>query len=137
MKQPAKHERIIFFDGVCVLCNHAVDIILKNDRKGKFSLAAMQSEFAGEFFRHRDFDANQADSITLFDEGRYYIKSEAVLRIARHLGFPYKIFWIFILLPRPFRDGAYQFIAGKRYRWFGKRTSCRVPDEASQGRIIG
>ena len=118
MTEPGK--KIVLFDGVCNLCNGAVQFIVRRDKSDRFRFAALQSELGQELCRARHIDTREVDSIIVIDPGTaYYIKSDAALEIARDLkGYgwmPLLLGW----LPRGFRDGVYDLVARNRYRWFG------------------
>ncbi len=127
-------KAIILFDGVCNLCNGAVQFILKWEKHPNYQFGSLQSEAAQKLLK--DFpDEKIADSIVLIDDGKLFQKSSAVLKILAHL----KWFWIFkylIFLPTKFRDYVYDFIARNRYRWFGKRSECRIPTEKEKSRFL-
>lgn len=127
-------NRIIFFDGVCNLCNGAVDFIIKHDKKAAFKLAALQSEEANNFLRQEQTE--KLDSIVLYDNGKLFTKSTAALRIAKELGFPWRIFQIFLIIPKILRDPVYDLIAQYRYKLFGKRDTCRLPSEETKSRFL-
>ena len=76
------------------------------------------------------------DSILLVQGGRVYERSDAALRIARGLRGAWKLFYAFIVVPRPIRDVVYRFIARNRYRWFGKSESCRMPTPELRARFL-
>lgn len=121
-------KMIILFDGVCNLCNGAVDFVIRKDRADRFRFAALQSDIGRQLASSRHMDMEKVDSIILIEPGvAYYLKSDAALEIARHLkgyrALPYLLGWI----PRPLRDAVYDLVARYRYRWFGKRDACRVP----------
>jgi len=137
MKIPYQQDKIIFFDGECVLCNSSVDFLLKKDRKKKLKFASLQSELASDMLHKVQYDPSIGDTIIFYDEGRLLIKSTAVLNIAAYLGFPWRAFAVFLIIPRSWRDYFYDIIARKRTSWFGKREHCRVPDKETDGRIIG
>ena len=129
--------RIVFFDGVCNLCNHSVDFLLKKDHKKRLKYASLQSDTAKEFLQQIHNQLTGEDTIIFYDEGRVYTKSTAVLKIAGYLGFPYSTFAVLVIIPGPLRDWAYDYIAKNRLKWFGKRDTCRIPDKQTIGRIIG
>jgi predicted DCC family thiol-disulfide oxidoreductase YuxK len=123
-----KGKKIILFDGVCNLCNGAVQWIIRRDREDVFRFASLQSEAGRELTRSRQIDTDKVDSIILIEPGvAYYIKSDAALEIARDLkgyGFLPTLFgWI----PKSLRDGIYDLVARNRYRMFGKKQECMVP----------
>jgi predicted DCC family thiol-disulfide oxidoreductase YuxK len=129
-------KNIIFFDGVCNLCNGAVSFIIKRDKKNQFQFASLQSEFAEDFLSNYPELPPDLDSIVYVEEGKIYFKSAAAIRIARKLGGIYKMAAIFKLLPRKLGDRLYDYIARNRYRWFGKRESCMVPDPSLRSRFF-
>lgn len=131
----AEPEAIIFFDGVCNLCNASVQRVLKNDTRRYFSMASLQSPFARRFFEEQGFN-EQPDSIILFMHGRFYVYSDAVLMIAGKLRMPYPLLRAFTVFPRWMRDPVYRYIARHRYRWFGKRASCMIPDPSVKDRFL-
>lgn len=117
---------LVLFDGFCVLCNRSVDFIKKRDRKKLFRYVALQSE-AGEYLKRKlNLDVD-ADSVVLWKSGVVYYQSDAALRIALRLRFPWPLTGVFLMIPRVVRDWVYRLIAGNRYRWFGKRDVCRFP----------
>ncbi len=127
---------IIFFDGVCNLCNAAVQWVVAHDRRNAFSFASLQSR-AAESVLH-DAQAHQMlpDSIVLVDARGVHTKSDAAIRIARRIGFPWSLAAAFVLVPRPLRDGLYALVARNRYRWFGRRESCMVPTPEQRSRWL-
>jgi len=130
-------RNIIFFDGVCNLCNGAVTFIIKRDRKNQFHFASLQSEFARDFLSNFPGLPPGLDSIVYVEAGKAYYKSAAAIRIAVKLGGTYKVAVIFKVLPRKLGDRLYDYIARNRYKWFGKRESCMVPDPSLQSRFLG
>lgn len=117
---------IILFDGVCNLCNNTIDFIIKHDRKKWFRFASLQSE-TGERLKHKFHIPPETDSIVFVHNSTFYIESEAALEIARLLPYPWKLARVFKIVPRTLRDKVYRWIARNRYRWFGKRETCRLP----------
>jgi len=120
--RPDPVERVVLFDGVCNLCNGLVQFIIRRDPHARFQFAAMTS-FA-------------ADTIVLVEDGRRYERSAAVLRIARQLRAPWPLLFAFIVVPRPLRDWAYDAVARRRYRWFGRRETCMVPTPELRARFV-
>ena len=131
MEQP-----VIVFDGVCNLCNASVDFVINRDAKGAFQFAPNQSEAGQEIVGQAGLDVFEADTLVLWENGATYVRSTAVLRIARRLGFPWKLAYGFILIPRPIRDFFYRLLAKNRYRIFGTRDSCRLPTPEERSRFL-
>lgn len=121
---------IIFFDGVCNFCNRTVHIILKHDKTNYFQFATTQSNAALKMIEQFGLEENVNSSVMLFDNAKLYTKSDAVVLIAKHLsGWP-SIFSLLKFIPKPLRDFGYNLIAKNRYRLFGKKDKCMVPDAA-------
>jgi predicted DCC family thiol-disulfide oxidoreductase YuxK len=76
------------------------------------------------------------DNIILVEEGVFYARSIAALRIARRLSWPWPLLYGAIIVPRPIRDFFNDWIARNRYRWFGKRDACRLPTPAERERFL-
>lgn len=121
----SKHP-VILFDGVCNLCNSTVNFLLKRDRKKQFRFASMQSE-TGEFLRHQYGIPENSDSVILIKSETVFFKSNVVFEIAHMLPYPWKIAVFLKIIPKKIRDKLYDMIAKNRYRWFGKRETCRIP----------
>ncbi len=130
----------ILFDGVCNLCNGAVQFIIRRDPRARFRFAALDSPAAGALLAGTTALPALPDSIILIEPGtpsaRLSTQSTAILRIARGLRFPWPLLSIFILIPRPIRDWVYSVIARNRYRWFGRRESCMVPTPDLRERFL-
>ncbi len=120
-------KSVIFFDGVCNLCNGAVNFIIDRDSENKYMFSSLQSAEAKEILSPKNINPDELHSIILLDDGKVYSKSEAVLKIAKNLGSPWKFFYYFRFIPVGIRDFIYDIVARYRYSWFGKRDVCRIP----------
>ena len=116
---------LVFFDGVCGLCNKSVDFIIRHDLKHVFSFAPLQGLTAAKALPTRD--TINLDTLVLLDEKGLHYRSTAALRIAWRLGGPLKLFSVFFVIPRFLRDPIYNLVAKNRYKLFGKKDSCRIP----------
>jgi predicted DCC family thiol-disulfide oxidoreductase YuxK len=130
-------EPIILFDGVCNLCNGGVNFIIDRDPRGVFKFASLQSDFGKRLVAKAEPPIEELSTIVLYDEGCFYRKSTAVLRIARRLTFPWSLATAFRLVPRFIRDVLYGVVVRNRYRWFGKSEQCRLPSPELKGRFLG
>jgi predicted DCC family thiol-disulfide oxidoreductase YuxK len=130
---------VILFDGVCNLCNSAVQWVIERDEEGRFDFASLQSDVArrelGKVLGEKEIDA-LPDSIVLLDLDGVHVRSAAALRIARELGSRFVLLRLGILLPRPIRDAVYDLIARNRYRWLGRRDTCMTPTPEFAGRFL-
>jgi predicted DCC family thiol-disulfide oxidoreductase YuxK len=129
-------ENIVFFDGFCNFCSSSVLFILKRDRKSRFHFAAIQSDFSSENLSIEFGAKPKEDSLILYARRRYYRFSTAALHIARQLVFPWNLLYVFIIIPSFLRDPAYKWFAARRYKWFGKRESCFIPDKKYKARFL-
>lgn len=119
---------IIIFDGVCSLCNHTVDFLIRHDRDRRFRYASFQSDEGAAALRVFGIDAVPI-TVYVIDNGRVYRESDGILHLLTFLPAPWPWLRALRVIPRPIRDGVYRLIARNRYRWFGKRDTCRVPTE--------
>ena len=130
-------EKIILFDGVCNLCNSAVQFIIKRDKKNLYKFAALQSDIATLLLKERGIDSSKIDSIILIDPNTaYYIKSSAALEIGKTFGGVWHLLGIFEWVPRPLRDWVYDLIAKNRYSWFGKQNDCMIPTPELKAKFL-
>ncbi|MCK3682888.1 DCC1-like thiol-disulfide oxidoreductase family protein [Maribellus sp. YY47] len=121
-----RHEKnIILFDGVCNLCNRSIDFLLKRDKQNLFYYVSLQSD-EGKKLIDRYRIPKETDSVILIKNGKVFTESNAVVEIGRMLPFPWNGAVVLKAIPQACRDGVYQWISRNRYRWFGKRTSCRI-----------
>ncbi len=132
---PAPAGPVVFFDGICGLCNRFVDFVLRHDVHGTFHFAPLQGELASECLPPAD--TRDLSTIVLLEQGKSYRKSDAVIRVLRSLGGIWAAMAMFIwVVPRPLRDAGYGWIARNRYSLFGKRETCRLPTADERGRIL-
>jgi len=131
------NKKIILFDGVCNLCNSAVNYVIERDAKDLFRFASLQSKAGIELMEERGIDPNAIDSIILIEPGiAYYNKSTAALKIAKHLSGSISLLRFFSVLPEGFRNLVYDFIAKNRYQWFGKKDACMIPTPELKAKFL-
>lgn len=127
---------IVLFDGVCNLCNQAVDFIIQHDSKNNFKLASLQDNPGKELLKGKSIDDDYLDSLVLLRNNEVYYKSRAALEIAKKLKGLWPLFYGFIIVPKFLRDPIYDWIAKNRYKWFGKRDTCRLPNEDEKAKFL-
>lgn len=127
---------VILFDGLCNLCNASVRWVLARDRRAVFRFASLQSQAGREALAAAAASPVALDSVVLLDEAGVHTQSEAVLRIARRLGFPWSLAIVGRALPRPWRDAFYAWVARHRYGWFGRLEACPRPTPALRARFL-
>jgi predicted DCC family thiol-disulfide oxidoreductase YuxK len=123
---------LLLYDGVCGLCNRLTQFVLRHDRSDRFRYASLQGSRAGDLLCRYQRDARDLDTVyVVADYGgpgeRLLWKSRAILFVLGQLGGPWRLGGILGILPRPILDRAYDFIARRRYRWFGRYDSCPLP----------
>ena len=121
---------IIVFDGACCLCSTLARWVIRSDRHGRFRFASLQSAAGASLLGHHGLDPHDVRTILLVKEGRAYLRSAAVLEIARGLPGWAVLARILSLVPASLRDRIYDFIARNRYRWFGRPDICVLPPAA-------
>ncbi|CAL66598.1 thiol-disulfide oxidoreductase DCC family protein [Christiangramia forsetii] len=137
MNSVPENKKIILFDGVCNLCDGAVQFIIKHDKKDIFRYASLQSEIGRKLVDERGLDPEELDSIILIEPGvAYYRKSSAALEISRDLSGGYSLLKNFLFMPESLRDGVYDFIANNRYKWFGKKEQCMIPSPELKAKFL-
>ncbi|EOZ96907.1 hypothetical protein A33Q_2217 [Indibacter alkaliphilus LW1] len=127
---------IVMFDGVCNLCNDAVDFIIVRDKNDKFKFGALQEETSKEILKDFNVKEDYLDSIILIREDKIFYKSKAALEIARNLSGLWPLFYGLVIIPTFLRDPIYDWIARNRYKWFGKRETCRFPSEEERAKFL-
>ena len=131
-----KDKKIVLFDGVCNYCNDKINFIIKNDKQDVFRFVALQSETGQKIIKYLGIDAS-IDSIVLYEPGyAYFIKSEAVFRIIKHLSSAVKLLLVFNFIPTSIKNIFYDLIAKNRYNWYGKKESCMMPTEEVKRKFI-
>ncbi|QDT65464.1 thiol-disulfide oxidoreductase DCC family protein [Calycomorphotria hydatis] len=128
-------ERILYFDGVCGMCNSFVDFVIRRDPGGKIVFAPLQGETAAEKLPHEWTSDMQSVVYTL--DGHNYRQSPAVVRVLWTLGGVWGFFgWLLWLVPLPLRNLGYGWVARVRYRLFGKKEACRMPTPEERNRFL-
>lgn len=163
--QAGRSRPILFFDGVCGLCNRFVDLMLKSDSQDRFRYAPLQGETArrmlgmepdagdrasydlplgGHETSNRPLGSPQTggpqngdpQSFVFLEKNRRYEQSNAVLLALRRLGGVWRLIALLYVFPRPLRDFVYRIVARNRYRWFGRRDECRLPTPEERDRFL-
>ncbi len=137
MQDDAATCPLVLFDGVCSLCNGAVDFIIRHDQRGDIAFASLQSDVGRDAMVRTGHDPDALDTMVLVDGDGFWTRSDAALRIAGHMGGAWRVALALRIVPRFVRDAVYRVVARNRYRWFGKRESCRLPTPEEREGILG
>ncbi|MEO8514092.1 MAG: DCC1-like thiol-disulfide oxidoreductase family protein [Ignavibacteria bacterium] len=132
----SSEHKIILFDGVCNFCNSSVNLFMSHDKKDIFRFAALQSDAGIELQKKFNINPDNIESFILIDGSKYYKKTTAALKVAALIGFPYNLLYPFILVPQFIRNIVYDIIAKYRYKWFGRKESCRIPTPEERAKFL-
>ena len=126
--------KIIFFDGVCTLCNSTIDFLLPRIKNDQLKFSSLQGTKAQLLLQTEDLA--QLKTIIYFTDNKTYYASDAIIEIAKELHWPWRIFSLLDIFPKGVRDFCYYFISRRRYSLFGKNNSCRIPSESERSRFL-
>lgn len=127
---------LLLFDGVCNLCNGAVNFIIDRDHLQRFVFASLQSNLGQQIARKYNLPENDFKSIVLVKENKVFLKSDAALEVSRDLSGGWRLLFGFKIIPKFLRNYIYDIIAANRYKWFGREDQCRVPSADIQNRFV-
>jgi len=119
-------QTILYYDGLCVLCNKSMRFIINRDRKNQFKIGFLDA------FQNED----KQDSVILVHKGNKYHYSTAVIKSLTLIGGIYKLAALLFIFPKSLRDFVYKIIAKNRYKWFGRHNSCPTLPEEWKARLI-
>ena len=135
-------KTIVLFDGVCNLCIATIRFVIERDPQKKFLFAPLQSEVALKILRalgHEELASTSSampSTLVVVDQNRVYTGSSADLRLVRRLRGLWPLLYSLIIIPRPIRDGIYEWISQNRYKWFGKQNECALPKPEDADRFL-
>jgi len=127
---------VVIFDGICNLCSHSVQFILRHEAKPEILFASLQSPAGDRLLREFNFNPGEAKTFVLISRGKAYVRSTAAIRIACQLRGAWKLLAAAWVIPRPVRNYLYDVIARNRYRWFGRLERCSVPAPEVASRFL-
>ncbi len=127
---------IILFDGVCNLCNKAVQFVIRHDKKSLFRFASLQGKHGQQLLKKYQLSSDDFNSFVLIQNNKAFTKSIAALQVVRQLNAPLKLLYGFIIVPPFIRNAVYNIIAKNRYSWFGKKDECMIPTPALTERFL-
>lgn len=127
---------IILFDGICNLCNSAVQFVIKRDKKGIIQFAPLQSDAGQQLLKQYQLPPAAMESFVLIENGKAYSRSSAALKVSRHLRGLWPFCYGFMIVPKFIRNGIYNWVAANRYKWFGVREECMIPTPELKKRFL-
>lgn len=131
MEPTLLQPRVVVYDGVCHLCHRGVKWVIQADKDKKIKFCCVQSKAAEPYMRISGADREDVLRSFLFVEGPglYHRGSTAALKVASYLPLPYSALRSLLIVPRPLREAVYDYVAKRRYHWFGKAADCLVLKE--------
>lgn len=130
-------DNLVLFDGICSFCNRSIRFLIRHDKDDKLKFASLQSSVGQKILLESNLNATTFTSILYCREGKVYEASDAVLYILRDLGYPLRLIFPFIFVPKALRDLVYYFISKHRYVILGKeKESCPIPSQNIRAKII-
>ncbi len=136
MSHKEEKHPVVLFDGVCNLCNRSVRFILARDPGGIFKFAPLQSDAGKNIIKRFNIPSDKYGSFVFLENGVFYTKSTAALRLLNKLGGFWQLLYFLIVIPAPLRDAVYDLMAKNRYKWFGRTDECMVPTPEIRGRFL-
>jgi predicted DCC family thiol-disulfide oxidoreductase YuxK len=118
-----KSKIVIYYDGICFVCSSAIDALIKMDKNNILYFSPLQSNYAKSSI-NKEF-LKEMDSVIVIKNEKIFSKSYAAFVVLRELRSPLR--YLFYLVPTFFADFIYDFIAKRRYSWFGKKEECIFP----------
>ena len=129
-------QPVVLFDGVCNLCNTAVQFIIRHDKKREFMFASLQSATGQKLLAQYDLPQDELNSFILIENNKAYTRSTGALRVVKKLNGILPWLYSFIIIPKIFRDSIYDLAARNRYQWFGKKDECMIPTPELKARFL-
>ena len=129
-------ERIVYYDGVCGLCDGFVELLVKLDKKKKLKFSSLQGKSGKNLLNKLNLDLEEFDTVLFKVNDQVYTKSTAVFKIINSIGGIIKLFLVFNLLPRRFNDWIYSKVAKNRFKIFGKLDKCDISKFNKPGQFI-
>ena len=132
----SNHHPILFYDGVCVLCNRLINFLIRRDQKKVIRFIPLQSYHANQFLSAQGIDSKKLNTVVFLTKGKIFTKSSASIHAVSHLHGIWKIVKMGLILPPFIRNMFYDFIANRRYKWFGQSSQCIIPSDDVQERFL-
>ncbi len=128
--------KLVLFDGECNLCQFSVQFIIKRDPLKQFKFVSLQSEKGREELSKFNLYPKEMTTIYLIDQDKVYDRSDAALKISKHLTGFYSLFSVLIVIPKIIRDPFYKLISKFRYQIFGKTKVCLIDKDGLSDRFL-
>ena len=135
---------IVVFDAQCLLCDGWVRFLLRHDKRGVLRFASIQGDTGRMLLQKAGLQVDGLETLLLIDgdigtdrDGAHvFMHTAAIFRVLHVLGWPWRLAWVFWLVPASLRDAAYRWLARNRYRWFGRSDACLMPQPGHAARFL-
>ena len=127
-------KSVIYFDGVCGLCNGFIDFVMSVDKNNVFVFSPLQSEYAKNNLPTEM--TTDLKSVVVQVDGKTFTKSAAVIEVMTRLGGLWKLTSLAKVIPSFLANKAYDLVASNRYHLFGKKETCRLPTPEERQKFI-
>lgn len=134
MNVEPQNQNIVFFDGVCGLCNKAIDFLVRKDKRKVLLFAPLQGSTAAKLLPTGE--ASSLSSMIYYSNGKISYRTRAILNLLWDMGGWWTLTVLFRIIPPFIRDFFYNIMAASRYKWFGKKESCRIPTVEERERFL-
>lgn len=134
--QRKKSQDILLIDGQCLLCNRITRFVAKRDKTKVFHFASLQSRAGRQLLIEGHLPIDDLNTFVMVQDGQYFTKSDAALRVFRKLDGFWPVLYMFIFVPLAWRNAVYDRIARNRFKWFGKADACMLPTADVRGRFL-
>lgn len=124
------------YDGVCILCDGAIQYALRHEKSPNIRFVTIQSDEGRALARQYGVDPNEPDTFIFISNDKALIKSDGVIELSTYLRGITSIVRFGWIIPKPIRDWLYLLVASNRYKLFGKKQECRIPDEKHRTRFV-
>lgn len=131
-----ENDCVILFDGVCKLCNAWSQFVIKNDKQQCFKLCSVQSPEGQSILNYFKMPTDHFNTMLYVEGNQFFAKSDAFLYVIRKFGMPWRILYLFKIIPKSIRNWLYDRIALNRYSLFGKYDSCMLPSPENENRFL-
>jgi predicted DCC family thiol-disulfide oxidoreductase YuxK len=128
LREPVEsNARLMVFDGLCNLCSGGARWVQRHKIEPPFRLVPMQSDLGRSLLAQHGYDPNDPLTFLVLDGGRCLTQSDAWIHLVAAAGGAWRLIYATRVIPQPLRNSVYRLIARNRYRWFGRRTACYIP----------
>ena len=139
VQHDASLRGLLLYDGVCVLCDHTVNFVLRHEAGPRLQFAPLGGSTAAAIFE-RHPDLRTIDSIVLIEgpesAEQVWVRSDAAIRLGKYLTGKWQFVHWLRLVPRPIRNVVYDAVAHYRYRTFGRLDACKLAPPELRDRFL-